>query len=113
MESTEVDAAYKRGMLDATVAEHSRHLEKINGTLETISGQMTAAANAMTIAAEKAAARDAIAVHTAQVVKDTRQEAIDKSQNAWLPWSRILVVLVALAALVGAYFTITHKGLIP
>jgi hypothetical protein len=108
VESNE-ESAYKRGMLDATVAEHSRHLEKINGSLEMISAQMVAAANAMTLAAEKAASRDAIAVHTAQTVKDTRQEAIDRSQGTWTPWSRIIIVLVALAALAGAYFTVTRK----
>jgi hypothetical protein len=95
------EAAYKRGMLDATVAEHSRHFLRINGTLEVLSKQMADAANRMAVAAEQAAARDAIAVHTAQTVKDTRQEAIDKSDAGWKPWQRIFAAVAAVGALIA------------
>jgi DNA-binding FrmR family transcriptional regulator len=100
--TTEEDTAYKRGMLDATVAEHTKHLSRINGSLETISKQLNEAAHAMLIAAQQAASRDAIAVHTAQVVKETRQETIDKAEARWKPWQKVLAVIVALAAVFGA-----------
>lgn len=92
---------YKRGKLDATVAEHAKHLDKINGSLETIARQMKDISDGMLRAAEKASGRDAIAVNTAQVVKDTRQAAIDKSEAGWKPWQRIFAAIVGIAALIG------------
>src|ERR1700685_269688 len=99
---TAEEDAYKRGQQDATVAEHSRHLERINGTLETVSHQLADIALARLRVSEQAARRDAVAVHTAQTAKDTRQAAIDKTAESWKPWQKLSVGIITIEALAGA-----------
>jgi predicted nucleic acid-binding protein len=93
------EIAYKRGQQDAVVAEHTKHLDKINGTLERVSDQLTKLFEAMLRAAEQSAARDAVAVATAQTVKDTRQASIDHKTEEWKPWQKFMAVVAGLIGL--------------
>jgi hypothetical protein len=96
------DRGHVAGGIAEQLAEHERHLHKINGSIERFAGEVHELTLAVQLLASQAVARDATVVTTAKALKDADEARRATAEHSWSPMAKILAVVAGLAAAVLA-----------
>jgi hypothetical protein len=118
-EPSDYDQGVIAGRIDARLADHDRHLAKINGSMDRVADRLDAlvtgshdlllAVQRLTDAAE--ADRQTVKV-TAAALKEAEEARRDQSETRWTPMARLITVIVAVAVVAGVIiaYAALHNG---
>lgn len=117
---TEPESRYDRGHLDgqtaATIAEHTKHLDKINGSMAEMVLRLGDVVTQQNKALEQASARDAVLAQVAAALEKASTERREiataryqEKESSWLRRNAVAIgaLLISAASLYLAY-SITH-----
>jgi hypothetical protein len=122
-EPSDYDRGHEAGGIAERLANHDRHLEKINGSMDRVADRLTDLVQSnrdlLLIVQRLGDAADAdrataISLATALEKADTARR--DKSETQWTPLNRLIAVVVAVAIVAGviiAYFSLHKTGAKP
>lgn len=99
---------YRRGANDALVAEHTRHLAKINGSIDRFAETVHELDASIRGLQGLFQAAELTRIATAAALKEQTDARRDQSSDSWAPWSRIITIasaLIAAAAVAVAIYT--------
>jgi hypothetical protein len=99
-----------QGETDTTLAGHTQHLAKINGSMEKVAERLDRLTLQMQRMADSMEADRATVVKTALALKEADEARRQKGEQRWTPAARafaVLAVLVSLASLI-TYILISH-----
>jgi DNA anti-recombination protein RmuC len=103
------DDDYERGHLAgeiaARLADHDRHFEKINGSMERVATELHALNLNVQSLADQAKADAVTRVATAQALKDAEEARRNKDEQAWSPITRLFAVIAAIGVVAGMALT--------
>lgn len=99
------EVAYERGHLAgeiaARLANHDRHFDRINGSIEKTAAALIALEKATQRLADEAKASAATVIATAEALEKADVARRDKSEQRWSPHARTIAVIGAVAAVLG------------
>lgn len=95
------DRGHLAGSIAERLAEHEKHLSKINGSIDRFGTEMHALTLAVQQLAAQAVSRDATAITTAKALKDADEARRAQAEQHWSPVQRILGAVAGLSALIG------------
>lgn len=103
------EGEYRKGRVDATLDEHTAHLQKINGSIE----RFAVAVEALTLQIQRlgdaAGADRRMVITTAAALKQADEARRDRGDSRWSPVQKVVVVVSGLAAAVGTVVAVLHR----
>jgi hypothetical protein len=103
-------AGHAAGEIAARLAEHDRHFERINGSMEHVAEELHNVVLGIQRLGDAADADRQTARITAAALKEQEQARRDKSETRWTPMSRLITVIVAVAVIAGAVIAYAALG---
>jgi hypothetical protein len=90
------------GRIAERLADHDAHLTRINGSMERVADELAQVKLILQGLADAANADRSTVLTTASALKDADAARREKSDVRWSPYSRLLALVVALAAVAAA-----------
>jgi hypothetical protein len=100
---------YYRGKVDATLTEHGKHFDRINGSIERSVSELIELRIVVQRLADAADADRATAKTLAIALKEADDVRRLRSEEGWTPLQRAAVVIGALVALASIILPIFHR----
>lgn len=97
------EAGHVAGGTDARLAGHDMHFAKINGSIDRMGNELAGVKLALQRLADSADADRRTVVTTAAALKDAEEARRDTSTDRWSTWQKLIAVVGAVTALVGAF----------
>jgi hypothetical protein len=108
--SEAAERGFTAGQIDARLAGHDKHFEKINGSIDRLADEIHTMNLGMQRLADDAKANAKTVITTAAALKDAEAARRDKSETSWSPWARGFVVIGGVSAVVAVVVTVLLKG---
>jgi hypothetical protein len=117
-EPSDYDQGVTAGRIDARLADHDKHLAKINGSMDRVADRLTDLVQGnrdllllVQRLGDAADADRATAISLATALEKADTARRDKSTTTWTPLSRLIAVVVAVAVVAGVViaFAALHK----
>jgi hypothetical protein len=100
---------YYRGKVDATLTEHGKHFDRINGSIERSAEALIELRMVVQRLADSAESDRATARVTAIALKEADEARRLRSEEGWTQFQRALVVVGALVALASIVLPFFHR----
>lgn len=100
-ETKEFERGHAAGEIAARLAEHDKHFQTINGSLERIASNLALQTLALQRLADQNVSRDATVITTAAALKEAEEARRDKVTQSWTPIAKALAILGSSVTVVG------------
>jgi vacuolar-type H+-ATPase subunit I/STV1 len=100
---------YERGRVDAILDEHTKHLLRINGSVERTADELHELTLAIQRLADAADADRSTVKVTAEALKEAEAARRDKSASGWTPFQRGLALLAGIGVIATIIFEVVAR----
>jgi hypothetical protein len=107
-ETDDYTRGHTDGQITARLAQHDKHFESINVSIEALGHEVHDLGLAVQRLTQMEENRDKTLLKTATVLKEVDDNRRQEIEDRWLPWAKVLAVLIALSALVSIYSAFRH-----